>query len=252
MNLLTYFFIIFICFLVNYLFIYFKLYTQEKYKVSISLFISFNVLLTAYILLTQVNNHQEEIHNIIAENYSDYLNDIYSEPIKVMLKNKNNSQLFVEVFDNNKSDNRIVTNKIYKNLGNDLDYNSISNVDKAICSIINSGISNYALFYYTHLELSQYTILMKRQNYRMLKVINVYLKSPIYNVMLEYYLRGSCGLYTLKFFKEFYNISQRDPINKEEKLIAENIIIDGKVNGTQVVVAPTTYSTDIFEKEKFK
>lgn len=236
-------------FVINYIFIALKLYSDDKYKVSIKLFISFNVLLTAYILLSQVNNHTEEIYNIISKNYTDFLDTAYTVILKQLQDNKNESQLRRELFDFSANDNQITGNKIYKNLGENLDYNSVSVMDKSICCQINAAISNYALFYYTHIELAEYTILMKRQNYRMLKVIDWYLRSPTYNIMLEYYLRTSCGLYTLKYFKEIYNISQNNPINKEEELISKNKIIDGKINGTEHVVAPTTRTSKIFTEE---
>jgi hypothetical protein len=248
MNISILYLLFIICFfIINLLFIKLKLYSQEKYKVSISLFVSFNVLLTAYILLKQITNHQEEIYNIISKNYTDYINAIYTDIIK-QLSHENASKLSRELLSFNTIEYGIAGNKIYKTLDNP-DFDSVSNFDKTICLQINSGISNYALFYYTHLELNEYTILIKRQNFRMLKIINSYLKSPTYNIILNHYLNESCGLYTLKYFKEFFYISQSFSFSDEEKKIANNIIIDGKVNGTEIVVAPTTYTSKIFKED---
>jgi len=66
---------------------------------------------------------------------------------------------------------------------------------------------------------------------------------------LNRYLNESCGLYTLKYFKEFFNISQSFSFSDEEKKIANNIIIDGKVNGTEMIVAPTTYTSKNFNED---
>jgi hypothetical protein len=232
----------------NLLFIYFKLYTKEKYKVSIRLFIAFNVLLTAYILLKQIDTHQEDIASNITKNYTDYSDDLYKHIISLLGNNINKSQVSKDLYDFNINDNTVVGNKIYNNLDKNLDYSSISSADKTICLEINSAISNYALFYYTHIELHEYTNKIKRQNLRLLKIINWYLSSPTYNIILVYYLNGSCGLNTLKFFKEFFNISQKNPILDEEKKIAKNNIIDGKVNGTEIVVSPTMFTSKLYKK----
>lgn len=237
-------------FFINLLFIKLRLYSQEKYKVSISLFVAFNVLLTAYILLKQMTNHEEEITNILTKYYTDYCDNMYGNMMKRLEDNKINSKLCKELFT---FDNDIVGNKIYKNLANNVEYNveynAISIPDKSICLEINCSISNYALFYYTHIELADYIIKIKRQNYRILKIINWYLRSPTYNIILINYLNGTCGLFTLKYFKEFFNISQINPIVDQELKIAKNTIIDGKLNGTETVVAPTTYTNNTFKDD---
>ena len=162
------------------------------------------------------------------------------------LNYRNDSQLYKELFGNT-NDSHFDSNLYTHNYNNN---HEISSIDKALCLQICSAISDHALFYYNHIDLSNFVTITKRQNYRILKIVNWYLQAPTFRKYLEEeYLDKLSGLYTLKYFKEFFNISQKNPTNNEEKLVASNKIIDGKINGNTVVMSPTVRTSDIFYKK---
>jgi len=204
--------------------------------------------LTGFIFIKQNMFHKEEITNVITENYTNFIKNIYSD-ILIELNKRPDSKLFRSLFDNN-----IFTlgnnNNNSKNNIEEIDIKNISNSDMNICLQINCAISNYALFYYTHVVHKDYEFFVRSQNYRVLKIIFTYLHSPIYRTVLKDYLNKGGGLFTLKFFKEFFNISLNYPIINEEKLITENTIINGKINGKKSINAPTVSSFDIFHIDK--
>jgi len=68
--------------IVFHFFVNYKLYSQEKYKVGISLFIAFNVLLTGFIFVKQNSYHKEDITNELIKNNDKFLDDLFVTPLK--------------------------------------------------------------------------------------------------------------------------------------------------------------------------
>jgi hypothetical protein len=86
---------------------------------------------------------------------------------------------------------------------------------------------------------------MKTLNFRALKIISVYLHSPIFRTVLDRYLNQFTGLGTLKYFKEFFNISMTSPITEAGRLIVTSKIIDGKIDG-KIQIDPVTVNTSTY------
>jgi hypothetical protein len=231
--------------IVFHFFVNYKLYSQEKYKVGISLFIAFNVLLTGFIFIKQNLFHKEDITNEIVRSYDKLMDDLFLLPLKELSK-KPDSKLFKSLFVNNIYLDADISNI---NVGT-VDIRNISDFDINICLQILSSISSFSFFYYSLLAYDDYYNLLKNLNFRATKTISVYLHSPIFRTVLERYLNQFCGLGTKSFFKEFFNISQSLARTGESKIIAKSIIFDGKVDGKIKLRPVTTKDSTFFHIDK--
>lgn len=214
---LTLFVIVVIFLVVIYLFQKFKLYKHEKYKVYISLFVALNVLFTCYIIFIQINNHNEELSNENSKFYQNIMTKLFNDTLKIFRENPHMNYFYNEMF------NGIP----YQQSGHIVQRDKVTEQNIVYTTL--SSIANYAVYYYAHVKLENYREMILTQRYRCIKIINRFLESPIFKEHLETYFNDFAGLNNLKFFKEFFNITQTNPDTDEEKLIATHKIVDGVV-----------------------
>ncbi len=228
MNLFTYiystFWVIFI--LILYFYNRYKLYSLEKWKVIISLFVGVNALFTGVVLFNQNTIHQEDVTNKISETYEKLSDSLYSKPLNIIITKPNLKHLVKDMYMNNGDSNHYEYNE---NLTEKID--SINPDEKIVFLEICQVISVYAQYYYLHLDLYEYRDLVKSQNIRFYNILSGYLKYPPFRETVQYYVENNAGYRSQKYLKEFFNIKNLKPKNEIEKKISENKIINGKING---------------------
>lgn len=234
----------FIFLTILFLFNKYKLYAREKWKVTISLFIGVNALFTAFVLFQQNSIHEEDVVNSLTERYETISDALYNKPLDTAMKTPSLNYLVKEMFLNESGDNhgkyddlKFYDKKFLDNLMNVNDiYNSSKNLQaRALFLQICQTISVYSQYYYLHLELSEYKHLIISQNTRFINILSGYLKYPDFRRTVQYFINYQAGHRSQKFLKEFFNISSTNPADETEKLIAENKIINGKINGVTPV-----------------
>lgn len=216
----------------------YKLYTSEKWKVLISLFIGLNALFTALVLFNQNTIHQEDISNKISDTYEKLSSELYSQPLTLAMNTPNLRHLINDMFMSDRMEN----DKLYYDNNNNFDkvnyYSDISSLnpeEKGLFLLICQIISVYSQYYYIHLDLPEYKKLIKSQNNRFLNILSSYLKYKPFRDTVQYFVDFQAGHRSQKFLKEFFNITNQNPSDKVEQLISENKIIDGKINGVTAV-----------------
>jgi hypothetical protein len=220
--------------MVLYVYNKYKLYSSEKWKVTISLFIGLNALFTGFVLLQQNSIHKEDIANKLSEKYEKLSNDIYYIPLNIVLKTPSLRYLVNDMFMSDKETNEdIYDDNKYQNIR--VDINSVSLDEKALFLLICQSISVYAQYYYLHLNLPEYEDLVKSQNVRFRNILSSYLKNDKFRSVVQYYLDYQAGYRTQKYLNEFFNMKNHNPSDLTEKLISENKIIDGKINGIREI-----------------
>ena len=222
------------CFVTIYsFFLKYKLYKSQRYTIGITLFTSLNIIITAYTLLNQSENYKISNIDMLTKEYNDYANSIYNDILQQLQTNPKEFNNFFNLEENAKA--------------NDNKPLEISDLDRNICLQINNNLSNYAIFYYSHIKIDDYVFIVKSLNYRILKIIGQYLTSRVYVNLLNQYLNTYAGVNILKWYKEFFNISATEPMTDVEIQISKNTIIDGKIKGKTDLVAPSVNTSLLFE-----
>jgi hypothetical protein len=196
----------------------YKLYANPKYKFYVKLFIATNVMFTIYVIFFQASNHNEEILNNHSVFYDKIMSKLKHGTISLFQNNPKMKYFFDELVNNN-------------NLSSESDY--LTHRDHEMEIIISYNImdtlADFAVFYYSHVDLDNYRKLLISQRYTVIKTFNRYLKSDIFRSHADTYLNNVGGLNTLKFCKEFFNIVQTNPDDEYEKIIASSKIVNGKI-----------------------
>ena len=228
-------------FIILYIFQKYKLYSSEKWKISISLFLAVNTLLTSFIFMQQNMIHKETIVTQITERYDFLSNNIYNEVLKTIMNKPTLMHLVNEMFLNsNKNqspevydDTKIYDEKFHQSLLHvDEIVGSSKNIEeKALFLQICQSISEYSQNYYLKIQFSEYKGILKRENNRFIIIISGFLKYPNFRLMVQYFINYQAVIYPQMYFKEFFNISSTNSITENQKIVANNKIIDGKING---------------------
>ena len=196
----------------------YKLYAKPKYKFYVKLFIATNVMFTIYVIFFQASNRNEEILNNHSVFYNKIMNKFKHGTISLFQNNPKMKYFFDDLVNNN-------------NLSSESDY--LTHRDREMETIITYNImdtlADFAVFYYSHVNLDNYRNLLISQRYTVIKTFNRYLKSDIFRTHADTYLNNVGGLNTLKFCKEFFNFVQTNPDDKYEKIIASSKIENGQI-----------------------
>ena len=220
-------------FTVLFLFIKFKLYSREKWRVTISLFIGLNALFTGFVLYQQNIIHAEDVANKVNETYNELSDSLIVEPLNIILKTPTLNYLIKDMFMNETK----ITDDIYNDEhfhykpSDMIDYGKRHPTETALFLKICQEISVYAQYYYLHLKFPEYANMIRSSNNRFKNLLSGYLKYKPFRDVVQYYVNYQAGHRSQKYLKEFFNISSTNPNDKTEKLISENKIIDGKING---------------------
>lgn len=184
--------VISICVFSIFLFYKYKLYSSEKHKTAIQLLIALNVIFTVYVLYSSMLIHEEEIVNVDATFYEKLLSGLWDEIQIIFMRNPK-------------------MNYFYDELYNGVDHSSYHKRDEyleqMICFKILGKFTQYAEYYYSHIDLHKYAESLKSHNVKIIKIISNNLKSEVFRKYLYYYLNNFGGLMIMQWFKEFYNIS---------------------------------------------
>jgi len=230
-----------IFFIVLYIFQKYKLYSSEKWKISISLFLAVNTLLTSFIFVQQNMIHKEAVVTQITERYDFLSNQIYNDTLKTIMNKPSLMHLVNEMFLNsNKTqslevydDTKFYDEKFQHSLLHVEEIVGLSkNIDeKALFLQICQSISEYSQNYYVKLQFSEYKSILQKENNRFINIISGFLKYPNFRLIVQYFINFQSVIYPQLYFKEFFNISSTNPVTENQKLVANNKIIDGKING---------------------
>ena len=197
----------------------------EKYKFYIKLFISANVMFTIYVIYFQASNHNEEIINNHSDFYNKIMGDLKHGTLFLFKDNPKMKYYFDELIHNN--DNNDNNNEMYS-VSEYLTHRH-PDMELTITYKIMDNLTDFAVFYYSHVNLDNYNTLMISQRYTVLKTFNMYLKSQIFRENLDIYLNNVAGLNLMKFCKEFLDISPSNPTDEYAKIIASSKIKNGKI-----------------------
>jgi len=200
----------------------YKLYNQPKYKFYIKLFISANVMFTIYVIYFQASNHNEEIINNHSTFYNKIMGDLKHGTLFLLKDNPKMKYYFDELVNNNNNNNDIYSVSEYLT-------HRDPDMELTITYKIMDNLTDFAVFYYSHVNLDNYNKLMISQRYTVLKTFNMYLKSQFFRENLDIYLNNVAGLNLMKFCKEFLNISPSNPTDEYAKIIASSKIKNGKI-----------------------
>lgn len=219
--------------IVLFIFNKFKLYSREKWKVTISLFIGLNALFTGLVLYQQNVIHSQDVTNKVTDKYSELSESLYNVPLDYILKTPNLRHLINDMFMNEtKQMDDIYNDEVYHyNPSDEIIYEKTHPDETALFLRICQEISVYAQYYYLHIRYHEYAKMIRSSNNRFKNLLSGYLKYKPFRDVLQYFVNYQAGYRSQKYLKEFFNISSTNPNDKIEKLIAENKIIDGKING---------------------
>ena len=164
----------------------YKLYNQPKYKFYIKLFISANVMFTIYVIYFQASNHNEEIINNHSDFYNKIMGDLKHGTLFLLNSNPKMKYYFDELIHTNNNNNDNNDNEMYS-VSEYLTHRD-PHMELAITYKIMDVFTDFAVFYYSHVNLDNYNTLMISQRYTVLKTFNMYLNSKIFRENLDIYL----------------------------------------------------------------
>jgi hypothetical protein len=219
--------------IVLFLFNRFKLYSREKWKVTISLFIGLNALFTGFVLYQQNVIHQEDITNKVTDKYDQISESLYAIPLDYILKTPSLRHLINDMFMNEtKKTDEVYNDELYHyEPSQKIIYEKQHPEETALFLKICQEISVYAQYYYLHLPFPEYREIIKQTNNRFVNLLSGYLKYKPFRDVVQYFINYQAGHRSQKYMKEFFNISSTNPNDKTEILISKNKIINGKING---------------------
>ena len=195
----------------------YKLYKEIKYKFYVKLFIATNVMFTIYVIFFQASNHNEEILNNHSAFYDKIMGDLKYGTLSLFQNNPKMKYYFNELVNGESMEESEYLMHRYPDMEIIISYK------------IMDTLADFAVFYYSHVNLDNYRNLLLSQRYTVLKTLNRYLKSDIFRAHVDTYLNNVGGLNTIKFCKEFFNIVQTNPDDKYEKIIATSKIENGLI-----------------------
>lgn len=169
----------------------FKLYKISSYKSSINLFIAFNVLLTVYVIYYTISQHSNNIINSNTTSYNLVVKDIFKDTYDFFIDKPEMEYFFNDLFNNIPPPS---------NIKRDL------NMEQLCCYKLLSNTASYANYYYTHVNLADYSKLIVTQNERVIIFYKNLLHSKIFNEHLMKYLTTIGGPVNKRYFAEFFDI----------------------------------------------
>lgn len=169
-------------------YLYYNLHHSDQFKVLIDLIAAILGFLTIVALLMRASADNASARNIDSEIYDNIITELFTDTIDIFIENPDMQYFFDEIFNNapRPSNN---TNELKEQM---------------ICFRILSNIGNYAMYYYSHVELPDYTEQLESHNGRVIKIILQFKQSNSFNNALDKYNSDYSGLEFAKYMNEFF------------------------------------------------
>ena len=177
------------CVVIIFVYLRFDLHLNDKYKVLIDLSVALFGFLTIFILVQQQNFNDASARNDESQLYNGIITDMFTNSLDDFILNKD-IQYFYNVLFHNKAP---PTN----------DRNII--LEEIIVNKLLAAYGNYAAYYYSHINLSEYTDLLIKHNYRAKQILTILLKSDTFKIYLKTYFIDIAGLDFKQYMKEHMN-----------------------------------------------
>ncbi len=172
---------------VIFLYLYFDLHLNDKYKILIDLSAALFGFLTIFILIQQQNFNNISMRNDESKIYNDILTEMFTDSLDDFILNKDIQYFYNELFHNINPPEGTVRNVI---------------LEEIICFKILSAYGNYTAYYYSHIKLSDYKDILTKHNYRAKHILTTLLNSDRFKTYLNSYLKDLAGLDFKKYMKE--------------------------------------------------
>jgi hypothetical protein len=193
------------------------IYKSTKYLNILKLFTALGVFGTIYIIYLQTKNRMEDTQNQTTQFYMDIMQGIFDDSLKFFAENPDMDYFFENIFNNKPIPNNINRNLIKEQI---------------ICFHIMSECANYAYYFKNHIKLASYSETVTQQSYRVIRIINNFLKSDIFKAYAIMYINKYAGFGNQVFFKEFFNlVATTKQTDNYQKLIAKSNIVNGEISG---------------------
>ncbi len=179
-----------VCFIIVLIYLKYDLHLNDKYKTLIDLAIALFGFLTIFILIQQQNINNIIIRNDESELYNNILTEMFTDSLDDFISNKEIQYFYNELFHNISPPADIPRNTI---------------LEEIICFKILSSYGNYAAYYYSHINISDYKDLLIKHNYRIEQILKKLLNSTTFKVYLNSYLKEIAGKDFIKYMKEILN-----------------------------------------------
>jgi len=183
-------FVIFVCLFlsISYFYIYYNLYIDKKYEITLQIFVALNVLFSAYAVYMNALNANTNIQNTNIDVYTKLMESSFSTVLDEFRMNPHMKYLFDEM---------------YNNIQMPKDHKRDVFHEQLIVYRIMINISNYCVYYYSHKDIEGYDVLLKSQNKKVIEYFIKYNRSNIFYNHLITYLKDFAGERTIYFFKEY-------------------------------------------------
>jgi hypothetical protein len=162
----------------------------KEYEVTLGLLVVVNTLSTMYTLNRTMRFHTEQLSNDKVKMHNDLLQGVFTQSIDQFESHPEMHYFFNELF-----------NDIYSEV-------TIRQVEQEqmICFKILKHITDYIEFFYLHIDLQEYKDSVEKQNYKILKLVTKFLKSPTFKSNTYMYLQNFAGINTKHYFQTFLGI----------------------------------------------
>jgi len=169
---------------------------------------------TLYIIFIQIDNHIEDVQNQTTKFHMATTHIFFDDTLDFFIKNPDMNYYYENIFNNKK-----------------IPYNTTRNLikEQIISFMIMSRLANFAIFFNYHIGMQIYSEIVTQECYRIVRIFNNFLKSPIFRGYVDEYLNKYEGFGNQKFLKEFFDIVASKPTNNYQKIIANSNIVDGKL-----------------------
>lgn len=175
------------CIIVIFLYLRFDLHLNDKYKFLIDIAVALFGFLTIFILIQQQNFNNLTSRNEESKLYNDILTEMFTDSLDDFIYNKDIQYFYNELFHNIAPPQNIERNII---------------LEEVICVKILSAYGNYAAYYYSHIDLSDYKDLLTKHNYRVQNILKILIQSETFKKYLNPYLKNISGVDFVNYMKE--------------------------------------------------
>ena len=171
----------------------FDLHLNDKYKFLIDISVALFGFLTIFILIQQQKADHMNIRNEESKLYNKIVTEMFTDSLNDFISNTEIQYFYNVLFKNDSPPSSPDTRKII--------------LEEIIVNKMLSSYGNYAAYYYSHINLSEYKQLLIKHNSRIKKILNILLKSPTFKTYLNEYLQNIAGEDFIEFMKEHFNYS---------------------------------------------
>jgi hypothetical protein len=175
------------CIVVIFVYLKFDLHLNDKYKVLIDLSIALFGFLTIFILIQQQNVNNDNIRNQETQLYNDITNNMFTNSLDDFILNKDIQYFYNELYHNKPPSVGTTTYPI---------------LEEVYVYKLLAAYGNYAAYYYSHINLSDYKDLLVKHNYRAKKTLTILLKSDKFKKYLNSYITDIAGSDFIQYLKE--------------------------------------------------